>query len=374
MRTGLRGGAGAPRSAPHRASSARTSGRRSTAPSSARLTNLGDYVRPGTVVFRLVQDDPLKFRGEVPERDVPALKPGQAMRITVDPYPGESLRRHGRRAWARRPIRRRVRWRSRRWCRTTIAGCGPGSSGTAKSWSGRTSAPSPCRGPRSPRSPGVTKVFVVEEGVAQRARGDPRRRPGRRLGRDHAGRRARPAGRDQRTFAPRRRHAGHRARRRDAGRLSRALRRRLHPPPGASPPCWWRPLVVLGLFSLPLARRRPVPEHRLPDHHRHHHAEGRRRRGDGDRRHQGARGGHQHHRRHRRAAAARRARASRRSSSASSSRSRARSPRRTCATRWPSVLAQLPDRHRLADHRQVRRRRRARHERSRSRAAGACAR
>jgi len=58
---------------------------------SARLTNLGDYVRPGTVVFRLVQDGPLKFRGEVPERDVPALKPGQAMRITVDPYPGEAF-------------------------------------------------------------------------------------------------------------------------------------------------------------------------------------------------------------------------------------------------------------------------------------------
>jgi membrane fusion protein (multidrug efflux system) len=58
---------------------------------SARLTNLGDYVRPGTVVFRLVQDDPLTFRGEVPERDVPSLKPGQAMRVTVDPYPGEAF-------------------------------------------------------------------------------------------------------------------------------------------------------------------------------------------------------------------------------------------------------------------------------------------
>lgn len=58
---------------------------------SARLTNLGDYVRPGTVVFRLVQDDPLKFRGEVPEREVPSLHPGQEVRITVDPYPGESF-------------------------------------------------------------------------------------------------------------------------------------------------------------------------------------------------------------------------------------------------------------------------------------------
>jgi membrane fusion protein (multidrug efflux system) len=58
---------------------------------SARLTNLGDYVRPGTVVFRLVQDDPLKFRGEVPEREVPSLHPGQDIRVTVDPYPGESF-------------------------------------------------------------------------------------------------------------------------------------------------------------------------------------------------------------------------------------------------------------------------------------------
>jgi membrane fusion protein (multidrug efflux system) len=58
---------------------------------SARVTDLGDYVRPGTVVFRVVQDDPLKFRGEVPERDVPALKAGQEIRVTVDPYPGEAF-------------------------------------------------------------------------------------------------------------------------------------------------------------------------------------------------------------------------------------------------------------------------------------------
>ncbi len=58
---------------------------------SARLASLGDYVRPGTVVFRLVQDDPLEFRGEVPERDVPALHAGQEVRIAVDPYPGETF-------------------------------------------------------------------------------------------------------------------------------------------------------------------------------------------------------------------------------------------------------------------------------------------
>lgn len=57
----------------------------------ARLIDAGNYVRPGTAVFRVVQDDPLKFRGEVPERDVPALRAEQAVRVSVDPYPGETF-------------------------------------------------------------------------------------------------------------------------------------------------------------------------------------------------------------------------------------------------------------------------------------------
>ena len=57
----------------------------------ARLVDAGNYVRPGTVVFRLVQDDPLKFRGEVPEREVPAVHPEQPVRVSVDPYPGETF-------------------------------------------------------------------------------------------------------------------------------------------------------------------------------------------------------------------------------------------------------------------------------------------
>jgi len=57
----------------------------------ARLVDTGNYVRSGTVVFRLVQDDPLKFRGEVPERDVPSVRVGQVMRIAVDAFPGESF-------------------------------------------------------------------------------------------------------------------------------------------------------------------------------------------------------------------------------------------------------------------------------------------
>jgi len=57
----------------------------------ARLVDAGNYVRPGTVVFRLVQDDPLKFRGEIPEREVPSVRPEQAVRVSVDPYPGETF-------------------------------------------------------------------------------------------------------------------------------------------------------------------------------------------------------------------------------------------------------------------------------------------
>lgn len=57
----------------------------------ARLVDAGNYVRPGTAVFRVVQDDPLKFRGEIPEREVPSVKAEQAVRVSVDPYPGETF-------------------------------------------------------------------------------------------------------------------------------------------------------------------------------------------------------------------------------------------------------------------------------------------
>ena len=57
----------------------------------ARVVDTGNYVRVGTVLFRLVQDDPLKFRGEVPEREVPSLRSGQAVRVSVDAFPGETF-------------------------------------------------------------------------------------------------------------------------------------------------------------------------------------------------------------------------------------------------------------------------------------------
>lgn len=60
----------------------------------ARLLDAGSYVRAGTVVFRIVQDDPLKFRGEVPEREAPALAAGQEVRITVEAFPAETFIGH----------------------------------------------------------------------------------------------------------------------------------------------------------------------------------------------------------------------------------------------------------------------------------------
>jgi len=132
---------------------------------SARLASVGDYVRPGVVVFRLVQDDPLKFRGDVPERDIPALQVGQTLRVAVDAYPGETFL-------------------------GTIARVGAASDPTARSLAFEGEVPNADhrlrpgffgrgevlikrdeRGLAVPRAAvsmfaGVTKVFVVEDGVA----------------------------------------------------------------------------------------------------------------------------------------------------------------------------------------------------------------
>jgi len=54
--------------------------------------DVGNYVRVGTPIFVLVADDPLRLRGEVPERFVSELKIGQEVRGTVEAFPGEVLR------------------------------------------------------------------------------------------------------------------------------------------------------------------------------------------------------------------------------------------------------------------------------------------
>jgi RND family efflux transporter MFP subunit len=52
-----------------------------------RLVSVGEYVRPGTPLFDLVDDDPLKLRGDVPERFAQEIAVGQPVQIKVDAYP-----------------------------------------------------------------------------------------------------------------------------------------------------------------------------------------------------------------------------------------------------------------------------------------------
>ena len=54
----------------------------------AREVSVGEIVKSGTVLYRLVQEDPLKFRTPVPERFAGLLRLGQTIRLNVDAYPG----------------------------------------------------------------------------------------------------------------------------------------------------------------------------------------------------------------------------------------------------------------------------------------------
>ena len=56
-----------------------------------RMVDVGNYVRVGTPIFVLVADDPLRLRGEVPERFVAQLVVGQDVRGHVEAYPEEVL-------------------------------------------------------------------------------------------------------------------------------------------------------------------------------------------------------------------------------------------------------------------------------------------
>ncbi|MEQ1860058.1 MAG: efflux RND transporter periplasmic adaptor subunit [Chthoniobacteraceae bacterium] len=62
-----------------------------------RLVNAGDFVRIGTVMFNVVDDSTLRFRGEVPEREAARIKVAQLVRLTVDAYPGRVF--EGRVSW-----------------------------------------------------------------------------------------------------------------------------------------------------------------------------------------------------------------------------------------------------------------------------------
>jgi RND family efflux transporter MFP subunit len=51
-----------------------------------RLTTQGEYVREGDPLFRVIADDPVKFRASVPERYVAQVKTGQAVLCRVEGY------------------------------------------------------------------------------------------------------------------------------------------------------------------------------------------------------------------------------------------------------------------------------------------------
>jgi multidrug efflux pump subunit AcrA (membrane-fusion protein) len=51
---------------------------------SARQVSLGEYVREGTPVFRVVADDPIKYRANVPERFINRVRVGQNVRLHVE--------------------------------------------------------------------------------------------------------------------------------------------------------------------------------------------------------------------------------------------------------------------------------------------------
>lgn len=57
----------------------------------ARMVSQGEYVRPGTPLFTIVSDDPVKLRGEVPERYAPDLEAGHAVRVRVDAFPAREF-------------------------------------------------------------------------------------------------------------------------------------------------------------------------------------------------------------------------------------------------------------------------------------------
>jgi membrane fusion protein (multidrug efflux system) len=63
----------------------------------ARLVTEGDFARVGTVMFNIVDDSSLRFRGEVPERDAARVKPGQTVRVRVDAWPDRAF--EGKTIW-----------------------------------------------------------------------------------------------------------------------------------------------------------------------------------------------------------------------------------------------------------------------------------
>jgi membrane fusion protein (multidrug efflux system) len=52
-----------------------------------RFVSVGEYVRPGSQLYSLVAQDPLKLRGDVPERFAHELQVGQSVQVRIDAFP-----------------------------------------------------------------------------------------------------------------------------------------------------------------------------------------------------------------------------------------------------------------------------------------------
>ena len=55
----------------------------------SRLVSVGEYVREGTPLFRILDDDPVKLRAAVPERFAALVQVGQAVQVHVEAYPDQ---------------------------------------------------------------------------------------------------------------------------------------------------------------------------------------------------------------------------------------------------------------------------------------------
>jgi len=56
-----------------------------------RFVSAGEYVRAGSQLFTLVDEDPLKLRGDVPERFAHELQSGQTVHVRIDAFPGTTF-------------------------------------------------------------------------------------------------------------------------------------------------------------------------------------------------------------------------------------------------------------------------------------------
>ncbi|MBI2361109.1 MAG: efflux RND transporter periplasmic adaptor subunit [Deltaproteobacteria bacterium] len=54
---------------------------------SNRLVSAGEYVKVGAPLFTIVQDQPVKLRGLIPERFAPEIRVGQVVEVKVDAFP-----------------------------------------------------------------------------------------------------------------------------------------------------------------------------------------------------------------------------------------------------------------------------------------------